>query len=384
MKKTKDHQLTALGLLPTELLCEIFNKLSAKEIFKLCLVCRSWYDCIMMDETFMNIVWKNVSERLVHEFYYMFLRPEDNNISSSLRIDMIKNNQRCKLVDGDFIDDDDLIINSPLKTTTTFSKFKKENVVRKILRLSPNAIRSKLYFLHISDNTKNAALMNTSLVKTIADLITNKSITISIWFRLQPHSTGGVLFGVQNSPFAVGTAFVPIIYITNNLMLRAGFWGANFMEFSEILTDNKWQHVALTKSNKVATLYYNGKAVGTIVPDHNFDHHTHKLYHGQIGSGLCDRWPGSSMNYTYNCYTFVGDIADVNIYSKELNEQQVKEEMICAQPQPSLLASWSFTDAVVLSQAKKMNEVASVPSGNKCSAPTLTVIGEDVSISTGQ
>ncbi|KAG2377669.1 hypothetical protein C9374_009185 [Naegleria lovaniensis] len=380
MKQKSDRRI--LGLLPTELLCEILSKLSAKEIFKLCLVCRSWYDCIMQDETFMNIVWKNASEKLVHDFYYMFIRNDDGNnlSSSSLRIDMIKNDQQCKLVDGDFIDDDDLFINSPLKTTTTFSKFKKESVVRKILRLSPSAIRSKLFYMHITENTKNAALMNTSLVKTIADLITNKSITISMWFKLHSHSTGGVLFGVQNSPFSVGTAFVPVIYVTNTLTLRAGFWGAQFMEFSGILTDDKWQHVALTQSKNKSTLYFNGKVVGTTMPDHGtFDHHTHKLYHGQIGSGLCDRWPGSSMNYSCNCYTFVGDISEVNIYSKELNAQQVEEEMICAHPQPSLLASWSFTNAVP-SQHYKNNEVATVPSCNKCSAPPLTVIGSSHSI----
>ena len=326
--------------IPIEVMGEVFKFLSLKDIVQSQLVSRSWRRCIHHDEESVPIVWHELADKVFRQFFWMF---------DAFEVVPIQSEQYENLLS---IDDEHIVMNSPLKTTTSASKFQRIKPVssENLVKLSPDDIIEKYYHLKCENYVTNlgAALLPSSLAKQVANCISSSELTISMWFHFTTSLEGGVLFGVQNQAFPQGTAFVPIIYIPDACFgstIRAGFWGENFMEiektrFEQLIRVEQWNHVALTRGRDGASLYLNGTAVQTIRGQ--FNHHEHHLYYAQIGSGLCDGWPGTNMDYGVNCYTFKGRIADVNIWSREMKEEDIRMVMTRPRELKSLIGSWSM------------------------------------------
>jgi hypothetical protein len=179
------------------------------------------------------------------------------------------------------------------------------------------------------NKTRNASCvqLDSKYMKELTNQF-KKGVTIQMWFK-STDKHGGILFGVQSDVFPSGKAFVPMIYITTNGELRAGFWDKTKggSEFIQTLVDNtKMNHVSLVGTSDRFQVYLNGNLLGESYC--NIDHISHKLYNGQIGSGLCDRWLNTRMNFMFNCYTFVGLISDVQIWNVALTHEEVRASMI--------------------------------------------------------
>ena len=312
-----------INILPDEIICVIASFLSFRGLNRLSKVNRKLHELVMEDEDSLDVLWAPIAQSINENYFWMF-----GAVSNHCPIQVTSD--QCKLIEKiDDVDDDDILINSPLKSSSVL-KFRKniQNFRGKMIKITPRALLSKSAYLIGSDNGFGAAKIDRSVIKTMADLVTSSSITLSLWFKIDDICNGGVLFGVQNQDFSSGSAFVPVIYLTYSLALRATFWGARALVYSDLKSNGKWQHVALTKHKNEQKLYVNGIMVDSSTSN-QFTHHEHRLYYGQLGSGLCDRWPGADMNYRTNCYTLSGGkISDVCILNKALDATELKQLMI--------------------------------------------------------
>jgi hypothetical protein len=68
------------------------------------------------------------------------------------------------------------------------------------------------------------------------------------------------------------------------------------------------------------------------------------LKYNQLGSGLCDRWVYTDMDYNFNCYNFDGEICDVKIWKCVMKKKEVREKMWSFDKNDkNLLSYWWFT-----------------------------------------
>ncbi len=238
-------------------------------------------------------------------------------------------------------------------------------------------------------SSSSALIVSPRIVKQISTRATNKTtaerkydkrssdddscgISIQMWFKLSGEDpfSGGVLFGVQNEEFSSGAAFVPVLYVTTENVIRANFW-TNGRHPRERRSDREVRlepdtmyHVCIVGDRRGVRAYINGQLFHELATK-RVDMMKHQLFYGQIGSGLCDRWPDTRMNYFYNCYTFAGSIYDIQIYKRALSGEEVRETM--------------WTKDVIEPEAR-LTSWCMFPSEQYLSSNTTLTIRNDVSL----
>jgi hypothetical protein len=145
------------------------------------------------------------------------------------------------------------------------------------------------------------------------------NLTVQMWFKAAPESTGGVLLGYQSVsyPQNVAANAVPSIYIGTDGKLRGEFWqgSVNPITTTFDVRDNEWHHVALVGQSTSQTLYLDGVAMGSL--SGTISHLN--MAKNQIGIGFASNWPAAQTGW----FGFTGEIDEVRIWHRALGADEI-------------------------------------------------------------
>lgn len=189
-----------------------------------------------------------------------------------------------------------------------------------------------------SSYTGNAAVSKDGLFTGIA------SPTIEVWFK----TTGnGVLAGHDNNTTSV---YTPIMYITDDGLLHAGFYTANGavnMTTSTPVNEGNWHHAVLSTTPAVGsttkateTLFLDGQLVSSITQDLNLA----SAPRVTIGTGVATGWPGNT-THTGFWPLSTGSIGRVAIYNHPLTLTSITRHYQAALAQLATTTATTFTAA---------------------------------------
>ena len=205
-----------------------------------------------------------------------------------------------------------------------------------ILYLDPASIRSYpgsgTSYTDLSLTSNNATLANNptysssnsgyftfdgtdDLIYT-STLYTNNPQTFSLCMYFKTSSASGKkLIGFENSQFGTGTNYDRQLYVGTDGKVIFGIHPGNVqtMRTTTSVNDNRWRYVVATYDGTNANVYVNG--IGETSRTFAYA----QSYNGywRIGSAALGNWPSA------NTGSFVGDIAQVQIYNRALTAQEV-------------------------------------------------------------
>jgi hypothetical protein len=151
---------------------------------------------------------------------------------------------------------------------------------------------------------------------TIYDALSVGAASVEAWFK----TTGyGVIVGYgDNATPSSSTQWVPALYVGNAGRLYGNFFdfeGGNALGSGGRVDDGLWHHAAITTNGSVATLYLDGRAVGS----HSGSIDVLDMHYNWVGDGKYSTWPGGGGAHTY----FAGTIDDVAVYGSALSAARV-------------------------------------------------------------
>jgi RHS repeat-associated protein len=184
----------------------------------------------------------------------------------------------------------------------------------------------------LAGSSATAATFNGSAYVTLNDnLVTAAAYqTISVWFKTS--SWDGVLFGSSADGVTdTGTtsgSYSPELYVGDDGRLVGAFWDGNasdVMYSNSAVNDGQWHNAVLADSAQGQELYVDGQMVGTLptgfashVQTHNF------IGAGYLGGGWPDEPSYNPSDNTGYAYGFEGDISDVTLWGRQLDQAEVQ------------------------------------------------------------
>ena len=149
-------------------------------------------------------------------------------------------------------------------------------------------------------------------------LYTNNPQTFSLCMYFRTSSASGKkLIGFENSQFGTGTNYDRQLYVGTNGKLIFGIHpgGVQIMTTTTSVNDNTWRYAVATYDGLNSTVYLNG--IGETSRTFAYA----QSYNGywRIGSAALGGWPNA------NTGSFVGDIAQVQIYNRALSAAEIKQ-----------------------------------------------------------
>jgi len=143
-----------------------------------------------------------------------------------------------------------------------------------------------------------------------------QNFTLCLYFRTSSAS-GKKLIGFENSQSGTATNYDRQLYVGTNGKVIFGIHpgGVQIMSTTTSVNDNTWRYVAATYDGLNSTVYING--IGETTRTFAYA----QSYNGywRIGSAALGGWPNS------NTGSFVGDIAQVQIYNRALSAAEIKQ-----------------------------------------------------------
>ena len=165
-----------------------------------------------------------------------------------------------------------------------------------------------------SSYTGNAAVSNNGLLNGIA------SPSVELWFKTA-NGANGVLVGQDNNTTSV---YTPIMYITDDGLLHAGYYTANGAKNMTSITpvnEGNWHHVVLSVTPAVGTttaatetLFVDGVLVATLTQPIDLQTTATRV---TVGTGVATGWPGNT-THTGFWPLSSGSIGRVAIYDHPL------------------------------------------------------------------
>ncbi|MEX0330624.1 MAG: tandem-95 repeat protein [Puniceicoccaceae bacterium] len=143
------------------------------------------------------------------------------------------------------------------------------------------------------------------------------TLTVEMWFKAEPGSSGGGLIGYQNVAYPGSPGnWIPAIYIGTDGRLRGEYWVGSVTPITSTVDvrDGQWHHVSLIGSVNTQTLYLDGQPVGTLSGGIN---HL-SMVHNQIGTVYTSVWPGGNGSW----FTFDGRIDNVRIWYRAFDDTE--------------------------------------------------------------
>lgn len=165
-----------------------------------------------------------------------------------------------------------------------------------------------------SSYTGNAAVSNNGLLNGIA------SPSVELWFKTAD-GANGVLVGQDNNTTSV---YTPIMYITDDGLLHAGYYTANGAKNMTSITpvnEGNWHHAVLSVTPAVGTttaatetLFVDGELVATLTQPIDLQTTATRV---TVGTGVATGWPGNT-THTGFWPLSSGSIGRVAIYDHPL------------------------------------------------------------------
>jgi hypothetical protein len=196
----------------------------------------------------------------------------------------------------------------------------------------------------IFSNDDNPALQfdGSTYVSLPNDLVDGSAAEQTIEARFQTTS-GGVILGYQSTSAdsAIGSGFIPSLYVGTDGMLYGTAYGFPQLVSTVSVADGNWHEAALVIDSQsgTASLYLDGQLVATssgspggFAGEFN-----------QIGTGYTGYdYPATNQSW----FGFVGQIADVRIWSAALSAQEIDQGISSppASTAPGLEADYPFDD----------------------------------------
>lgn len=198
-----------------------------------------------------------------------------------------------------------------------------------------------------------------SYVKMPDTLLTQDSMTVSLWFK---STKGGGLLGHQGGEVMTSASQrVPLAYIGQDSAMYGGFWTGSVITVNQDqekgkYNDGQWHHLVMTVGKGRGQKFY---LDNQLQGEHNSYSFLSGMVNNQIGMALAPNWPQSNGAW----YGWDGQIDDVRVYHKMVSADIV--DSLFNQPNPVAPLPVPQLEVCLIANYDFNNQTANDGTGNE-------------------